>query len=454
MQKWGDSYWETYSPTVNWLSVRLLLCISLINRLSTSTIDFTLAFPQADLDVDVFMELPAGMVGPDGTRKLYVLKLNKSLYGLKQASYNWFIYLTKALELRGFVQSSADKCVFYKDGLIALVYVDDILIVGENDTQIEAFKESIRNGPEQFAFTDGGSLESYLGVQVERNLDGSLKLFQPFLIDKIIKLVMDDKPLNPSKIPATKELLHKDTDGIPRKHSFNYRQIVGMLSYLQGTTRPDISMPTHACARFCIDPKSSHEKAIIRILRYLIHTKNEGIIIKPNSERGIECYVDASFAPGWKPDDADNATNLLSRSGYVIMYAGCPVHWSSKMQTEIALSTAEAEYIALSQAMRDVIPFMRLATEINVIFPANVMKPKMYCKVFEDNEACISMANSPKFTPRTKHIALKYHHFRHWVDNNLIEVVHVRTTEQIADIFTKPLELNSFEYLRKKLSGW
>jgi hypothetical protein len=400
------------------------------------------------------VELPNGMVGPDGTRKGYVLKLNKSLYGLKQASHNWFLYLCKALENRGYIQSSVDKCVFYKDDIVLLIYVDDILIIGKDDHKIKEFKESMKSGSENFVFTDGESLDCYLGVQIERLPNGSIKLFQPYLIERIIRLVMEDKPLNPSKVPASKELLHKDSDGVARKHDFNYRQVVGMLSYLQGTTRPDLSVATHACARFCNDPKLSHEKAIIKILRYLVHTKDKGIILKPDTSKGIECFVDASFAPGWRPETPHEATNLFSRTGYVICYANCPVHWTSKMQTEIALSTAESEYIALSQAMREVIPFIRLIVEVNVVFEVNTDKPIMYCKVHEDNEACISMVQSPKFTPRTKHIALKYHHFRSFVDKGLIRISHIGTAEQIADIFTKPLDHNPFEYLRKKLCGW
>ena len=124
------------------------------------------------------------------------------------------------------------------------------------------------------------------------------------------------------------------------------------------------------------------------------------------------------------------------------------------MQSEIALSTAEAEYIALSQAAREVIPFMRLISEVNVIFSINTDTPKIFCKVFEDNEACISMATSSKFTPRTKHIALKYHHFRSWVDKGFLQILPIATTEQIADIFTKPLEKMPFEKLRKMLMGW
>ena len=136
------------------------------------------------------------------------------------------------------------------------------------------------------------------------------------------------------------------------------------------------------------------------------------------------------------------------------MYAGCPVHWCSKLQTEIALSTTEAEYIALSQSLREVIPLIELLKEINEVFPIYLPTPKIKCKVYEDNESCISLATKQKFSPRTKHIALKYHHFRAHVNNGTIDVVSVDTKEQIADIFTKPLDEGPFIYLRKKLNGW
>ena len=118
----------------------------------------------------------------------------------------------------------------------------------------------------------------------------------------------------------------------------------------------------------------------------------------------------------WNQADADNAENLMSRTGYVIMYAGCPIVWSSRLQTEIALSTAEAEYIALSTALRQVIPMMHILSEISCVFNDLYMpKPDIHCKVFEDNRSAIVMAESTKFSPRTKHIALKYHHFRSYV---------------------------------------
>ncbi len=455
MQKWGENYWETYSPTVSWMSVRALLAVGIIHDLSTSTVDFTLAFPQVDLDIDVFMELPIGCVGPNGDRKGYVLKLNKSLYGLKQASHNWFNYLGEALSNRGYIQSQVDKCVWFKEGIVLLQYVDDLLIVGINDEIVANFKKILAEGKENFIFTDGGPLDSYLGVEVSKEDNGSFKLKQSFLIDKIIKTIIgDEEILHETNVPAAKELLHKDPEGPERKHEFNYRQAVGMLTYLQGTTRPDIAMAVHQCARFSSNPKRSHERAIIKIIRYLKGTKDKGIFISPDMKKGIECYVDASFASGWRPDQAHDASNVLSRTGYIIYYAGCPIHWCSKMQSEIALSTAEAEYIALSQAMRETIPFMRFMTELDVVFPIYLPKPKLYCKIFEDNEACISMATSIKFTPRTKHLALKYHHFRSWVSKGYLDVVHVPTTQQIADTLTKPLDYQLFKKFRYEICGW
>ena len=128
--------------------------------------------------------------------------------------------------------------------------------------------------------------------------------------------------------------------------------------------------------------------------------------------------------------------------------------WQSKLQTEIVLSTTEAEYIALSQSLREVLPFMNLMKEIDDVFGIHNPSPKFHCKVFEDNLSCIKVAKSPKFTPRTKHIAIKYHHFRKYVSDGTVTIQHIDTKEQLADIFTKPLDEKTFTYLRLQLMGW
>ena len=153
------------------------------------------------------------------------------------------------------------------------------------------------------------------------------------------------------------------------KANWEYINVIGMLGYLQGTTHPDISMKVHQCARFNIDPKLSHERAVTRIGRYLLDTKDKGLIFKPDFSKGLECFVDADFAGGWKDSDHSLPETVD------IMNAGCPIYWCSKLQTEIALSKTESEYIGLSSAMREVIPLKNLMQEVNKLFSISHKNP-------------------------------------------------------------------------------
>ncbi len=409
---------------------------------------FVLAFPQATLDVPVYMYVPAGMTLsgiPDGAHHMYILKLEKSLYGLKQASANWYNMLRKALQDQGLIESASDAYVFLKKDLIVLVYVNNCILISNKLSVLQTFIKSLTDGPEKFIFTDEGKLDKYLGVEIKKLDDaGGFLLTQPFLIERILEAAeFDTRMTNSRPTPVVGPLLSKDTDGPPRKHSWKYRTLTGMIGYLQQTSRPEISMATHQCARFNNDPKLCHERAVKRICKYLLGTMDKGLIFKPDTSRGLECFVDANFAQ-------TNPESVLSRTGFVIMYAGCPIYWKSKLQTEIALSTTEAEYIALSHSMRKVLPFLNLLKEIHDVFPLQESKPEFYCQVWEDNRSCIKVAESPKFTHQTKHISLKYHHFRQFVSNGTIKINPIDT----CDIFTKPLDEKQFTYLRKKLCGW
>ena len=146
------------------------------------------------------------------------------------------------------------------------------------------------------------------------------------------------------------------------------------------------------------------------------------MVYNPDTSKGLECYVDADFAGGWQEANADNKDNVMLRNGMVIMYANCPIFWRSSLQTEIALITAEAEYIALSSALRQVLPLMTMMEEINEVFPFLISKPNFVCKVHEDNQSCIKMATGTKFSPRKNHIALKYHHFRSHVKSGRVDI--------------------------------
>ena len=145
---------------------------------------------------------------------------------------------------------------------------------------------------------------------------------------------------------------------------------------------------------------------------------------------------------------------MLSRTGYSIMYAGCPINFVSKLQTEIALSTTEVEYIALSQALLEVIPLMSLTEEINTTFPVFLGAPELICTVHEDNQSCIKMSQADKFSPRTKHIALKYHQFRSFVRSKRVTIKYCITEIQKADILKKTLSDALFFRFRHMLIGW
>ena len=185
---------------------------------------------------------------------------------------------------------------------------------------------------------------------------------QPQLTQRFIDLVQtdSDKRKNSTKqtTPSKKPVLHKDTTVPERRFNWNYRTEIGMLGYLQAIKRSDISMASHQCARFVANPKLSHERAVKRIAKYPRQTKHLGLIMQPKTLKGIECYVDANFAGGWRPDDPTDNRNLLSRDGFIIIFCGCAISWVSKLESVISLSTSESEYIALSMSMRQVLPLL------------------------------------------------------------------------------------------------
>jgi hypothetical protein len=150
-----------------------------------------------------------------------------------------------------------------------------------------------------------------------------------------------------------------------------------------------------------------------------------------------------------------DGSTARSRSGYIIKYANCPIVWASRLQTEIALSSTESEYISLSQALREVIPLMRLVTELSEAnFHMTTVTPVVNCKAFEDNVGALTMAQTPRLRPRTKHLNIKYHHFRSAVEDGSITIHGISTTKQQADIFTKPLSKELFGKFRHLIMGW
>ena len=175
-----------------------------------------------------------------------------------------------------------------------------------------------------------------------------------------------------------------------------------------------------------------------------------------NTKMQLDCYVDADFAGLWNQEEHQDPVCVKSRTGYCMMLCGFPVHWVSKLQPCIALSTTESEYIALSQAMRDLLPMREfmvdLASRMELGLDSTAV---MKSVIFEDNNGCISIATSPKMSPRTKHIGVRYHFFKeHIGEEKGIIIEKIATENQVADIFTKGIGENQFQVLRKLLCGW
>ena len=212
---------------------------------------------------------------------------------------------------------------------------------------------------------------------------------------------------------------------------------------------------THQIAKYSSDPREPHGEAILYLVRYLKRTCDLGICFKPDPDKGFECYCDADFSGNWNKQFAPvDPSASKSCSGWAVFYAGCPVCWASKLQSQVALSTTEAEYIAVSQALRDVIPVMNLIQEMKEKgFQVICTLPSIYCKVFEDNSDALELAWLPKLCPRTKHINVCYHHFCKHMRKGLIKIFPVSTKDQIANALTKVLAKNDFQRHRRYLCG-
>jgi Reverse transcriptase (RNA-dependent DNA polymerase) len=451
-QEAGVDYFDTYAPVTMWSTVRTMFVLSIICNLHTVQVDYTNAFAQAKLKEDVYIELPKGFTSKNPDKDV-VLKLQKSLYGLVQAPKTFYDHLAGNLKKHGFqCCENVDSCLWVnkEKGVICVIWVDDCLFFSKSISNIDNILKSMNT---TMPLTKEQSVTAFLGIQILRS-STSYTLTQPKLIQQIID-ACDMTECNGAKTPAHTTPLGADIQGKDFKEKWEYSSVVGMLMFLANNTRPDIAFATHQCARFTHSPKESHGLAVKRIVRYLQATKDKGLIMTPTKDISLDCYVDADFAGLYGVEDNDDPVSVKSRTGYVLLLADCPLIWVSKLQTEIAVSTMEAEYIALSQSMKELIPLRRITTLVcDALLGKQNYKAKMYSKVFEDNVGALQLARSPRMTPRTKHYGIKYHFFRENVVKGEIQLFKVESEYQRADIFTKGLVQAIFERLRKLLQGW
>ena len=429
-QEAGFDFNETFSPVVKPNTIRLMLSIAVSSNWSIKHLDVNNAFLNGDLEEEIYMRQPPGFEqGAPGM----VCKLNKALYGLKQASRAWFITIQAALLKLGFTQSKADTSLFYLNSkaetIYLLLYVDDMLITGNSSSGIRRVIDQLHN---QFALKDLGDVTQFLGIEVTKTSQG-LHPSQSAYIKEILKKVkmIDAKPF---PTPMVSDLKLSKSEGEPTIDGKLYRSVVGALQYAT-ITRPELSYSVNKVSQFMSCPLDIHWKAVKRILRYLAGSTDHGIHIKASS------FALSGFSDS---DWASDIDDRRSTSGYCVYFGDNLISWCAKKQKVVSRSSTEAEYRSLALLVSEVTWLQSLLAELGW---ASRVPPVLWV----DNLSTIALASNPVLHSRTKHIELDLHFVRDKVASNLIDLRHVPTLDQAADILTKPLSNQFFSRLRNKL---
>ncbi len=308
---------------------------------------------------------------------------------------------------------------------------------------------------EDVALHQEGTAKGYLGAEIQ--MDGWKIIFtQTGLTKRIIEaLGLNTKYSTAKSMPANTNALGKDLNGPPARGDINYASVIGMLLYLNHSW-PDITFASHQCARYKFAPKQSHENAFKQNGQYLKGTIDKGLILNPSDKLKLDCYPDADFTGLWNRDDKHAPHCVQSCTGYVICLSDCPILWVSKLQTEIALSTMETEYVSLSTLCWDLFPLTDLTKEICSSLSLHLNNViNMHVKIHEDNvRTLLGKIEQRRMTPQSMHYAVKYHWFSKHIGPCGVELVKIASADQLGDLFTKGLGKLAFTRLQKQLMGW
>ena len=425
-QEYGLDYEETFAPVVHFNSLRMFLTLAVHSKMDVQQMDVVTAFLYGELEEEIYMRQSPGF--EKKTKDGLVCKLVKSLYGLKQSPRQWYKLLDKFLRDKGYRRSDVDPCIYVKGDkniIMIALYVDDLIIASNSE---KLMKETKQNLCDRFEMKDLGRLHYCLGIEIVWRDDGTCMFNQSKYIENVLERynMKDCKPVSTpinSGTKLTKEMSPKTEKEISEMNLVPYRSAVGSLIYLVTGTRPDIAVAVGETAKYSNNPGKQHWMAVKRILRYLKETINFGIECNPKSI-DLVGYSDADWA-----GDLDTRR---STTGYLFKLGGVPICWKSKRQPTVALSTAEAEYMALSMAVQTAIWIRKLLKDFDIA-------SKEPTVIYEDNQGCIAMAKNPVNHERTKHIDIRFNFVRERVEDKTILVKYLETTEMLADILTKGL---------------
>lgn len=423
----GQDFTATHSPVMRLESFRVLVAISARLQLTLHQIDVVGAYLNSPLTETIYMRQIPGYDDSSGR----VCRLHKALYGLKQAGRAWNREIDRVLisDLK-FSRSASDPCIYFRingtDFTAIGIHVDDMVIVASEDS-FNSLRQTLQAF---FDITDLGVASLFVGIQITHDERGSITLHQSRYIDTILeRFKMVD--CNPAYTPLDPNItLTAATDEQQVLTDVPYQVLIGSLMYAAVGTRPDIAFAAQSLSQFNTKPTQTHWTAAKHVLRYLKHTRAYGITFRTDGNANVSGFSDADWG--------QNRQDRRSVSGYAFLLADGIISWSSKRQPTVALSTMEAEYLALAHACKEALWLRALITELGMPPPA----PTDICT---DNTAAISFAHDHQFHARSKHIDIRHHFVRDHITAGDIRTPHCSSEDNCADILTKSLARTKHE---------
>jgi hypothetical protein len=426
----GMDYDQVFSPVVRFETVRLILALAALENWVAYGLDVRNAYLYGELDEEIYMEQPEGFTAPGTTKEHYVLCLLRALYGLKQAGLAWWRALKQSMEEMGFISLTSDAGIFvYKrDGffVVAIVYVDDAIFCGPNKALVIAMKETFMR---RWETRDLGEVTEFLRMCITRE-GHSIHLDQSTYLRVVLERCgMQNAKSAVTPLPARYVPKPSEEPANPERRS-RFQTVIGSLLYLMLGTRPDISFAVTKLAQYSANPSKDHLDKALYICRYLVGTQNYRLTYDGASEQGLNATTDSNWA--------SDATDRRSQSGYFVKLAGGLISWTSRAQKTIALSSTEAEYMALSDCSRQVVWMHTLMGELGYN-----LQPIPICG---DNQGSIFITSNPVTEKRSKHIDIRYHYVREVVNRRLAKIYFIDGDENPADLLTK--NLGSVKFLK------
>ena len=425
----GVDFFEIFHPVGQGQTFRLLLLKALCSLLLIFHIDIKGAFLHARLKEVIYMQLPPGteftMNG-----EVVVVRLLKSLYGLKQAGREWYLVLSTILISLGFLQSAVDPCLFVHPSrqINILAYVDDLLVVCMSTNDFQWLTTQLSK---HFEIGSAEPAQYYLGQRISYKKGEYLTIDQSASIDALLtKYNMSD--CNPIPTPTTTDRLKCKSES-EKSTANSYSSLVGALLYLSTHTRPDISYAVNQLCSFCSNPSESHWTAAKRILRYLRGTKNHVIKYTYTPNLIIKCACDSDWAGDWSGPEA----TARSTTGYVIWGAGGVVVARSRKQSVVALSSCEAEYMSICSAVQEIVYIRQLLVDL---YRRQDSPTVLEC----DNSAAVELTSRETHQQRAKHISIRFHFSREAIRRGEVVMKRVPGISNFADMLTKPLGFTKF----------